>query len=160
MLSEHYFKALINTEETQLSDEEIWDFLVQLKLATEINEPKSLFIPSIINDDNEKDIRDQLKKFKLCDSSLSFHYKFFSSEQPTNLYNILLSKLAGKKQHEIYFEKGYSVKIENMSLGLVAGLCGSLRWATQCVDFLILEYDWNIGGDLFSRHKVLFFFLV
>ena len=157
-MTESCFKELLKEEDSLLSDAEIWDFLVQLQLATEIKEPKSLFIPSLINSGNETFIRDQLKEFIMSDSSLGFHFSFGKCEKTSQLYSILLSKLANKGKG-IYFEKVYCAKIENRPLGLVAGLCGSLKWKESVVDFLLLEYDFDdIKEDFqFARHKFVYF---
>ena len=74
------------------------------------------------------------------------------------MYSILLSKIANKDKG-IYFEKVYCAKIENRPLGLVAGLCGSLKWKESVVDFLLLEYDFDdIKEDFqFARHKFVYF---
>ena len=75
------------------------------------------------------------------------------------LYQEIVSRLKSKKdvyvgkKQVISFQREYSQKIENRSLGVVAGLRGSLNWTINNrptpaeYDFLILEYDSNHDTD-------------
>ena len=167
------FEALVSftKKETQLSGQQIREFLVKLNLATEIKDnDESLYIPSLISSENEGAIKEQLETFKASKDSLGFYYSFQKSDKASQLYNNLLSKLTSKKHFfykmkvpGIYFEQSYSAKIENRSLGLVAGLHGSLKWTDsnsvsstkQKVDFLLLEYDIQDSDMNFATHKVI-----
>ena len=169
-VSERSFQVLVNfqKEESQLSDPEIWDFLIQLHLATPIADPPSLYIPSLIPDVNEKYIKDQLRQFRESDNSVGFHYSFKKCREVSGFYNRILSKLASKeffykmKNPGISFRKAYSEKIENRTLGVVGGLNGTLKWTTdrgsspEILQFLVLEMDCdNFDKNFkFARHKV------
>ena len=166
------FEALLSfqKEETQLSNQQIREFLVELHLATEIKDKEeSLYIPSLIASGNEGFIKDQLEKLKASEDSIGFHYSFQKSDEASQLYSKLLPKLASNelyfykiKDPGIYFAKSYFAKIENRSLGLVAGLRGSLKWTDsmsstkQKVDFLLLEYDIQHRENSFAIHKVIY----
>ena len=175
-VSKSCFKALVRSQNdlTNLTDSEIWNFFVMLNLATEIKElakePHSLYIPSIINDKNEQFIKHKLEEFNNSENSLGFCYSLHKCDKATQLYSILLAKLAdksnifSKKTPGISFERSYSAKIEHRPLGLVAGACGTLKWkhgqsSIQNIDFLVLDYDSNIKDNIFSRQKVVSYFL-
>ena len=174
-MTKRCFKAIVSFKKVdkQLLDEEIWEFLVQLGLATEIKDKdESLYIPSLLASGNENFMNDQLDNFKASEDSLGFHYSFHKSEKVSQLFTSLLPKLASNEQFfykmrdpGIYFERSYSAKIENRSLGLVAGLRGSLKWTDtlsstkQKVDFLLLEYDIKNSDFNFAIKKVVFWFI-
>jgi len=176
LMTERCFKSLVSAQKNdQLSEKEIWDFLVQLELATELKDPHSLYIPSLASSDNEVAIKLELEKFKKSWDSVGFHYSFQKYKKTSHLFNSVLSKLANKKDYfyktknpGISFSKSYASKIEERSLGLVAGLSGSFKWSDsplasiqQTVDFLVLEYDHDNTREEynFARHKGITVFL-
>jgi len=156
------------TKEDQFPNEETWLFLINLGLASSIEDPPSLYIPSLIDDENEVFIRKEMKVFEQDDKVLGFHYHFKRTKKVMGLYADIISKLASKrdvykgKKQVISFKKAFSQKIENRLLGVVAGLRGSLKWTLKNkttpaeYDFLILEYDTDYLADQnfqFARDK-------
>ena len=145
---------------------DIWHFLIAFHLATEIEEPKSLYIPSLIPDFKEGDLRTRLAEIKQSKLTFGFFYSFEKCDEVLGLFNKLLGRLASSKhfykmEHAgIHLQEGFSAKIENRKLGVVAAMAGFSKWFDQDqkdeVEFLVAESDCN-NLDLnkrFGRHKV------
>ena len=50
-----------NADNSGFSNNETWDLLIQLNLATKIMDPLSLYVPALVPDSNEKVLLDQIK---------------------------------------------------------------------------------------------------
>ena len=168
------FKVLLNQGPNQAIDEgvlsigDIWNFLVQFNLATEIKEPESLYIPALIPDENETSLRQRLSRISKSEAARGFYYSFDKCDETFGLFSKLLCQLASKKHFYmvkdpgIMFDKGFSVKIENRQLGIVAAMAGCLKWFDQSqeeadeIEFIVAERDWNHYDPdrRFGRHKV------
>ena len=152
-----------------MSVDQTWEFLKKLKLATEMksaNKP-SLYVPSLIPEKNQIQIIKALEDIKKSPNSLGFYASFPKSDAVTDLYSKLLCRLASneffykERDPGIRFNKSFSAKIENRTLGVVAGTKGSLLWEGEegsgtIVDFILVEIDCdNTKRDLkFARDKV------
>ena len=178
-MSKEVFEALhasANEEgASRLSVDQTWEFLKKLNLATEMksDETPRLYVPSLIPERNEKEIRSAVDEMRRSPDSLGFYASFRKSDSVTDLYSKLLSRLASKefffkeKNPGIRFDLSFAAKIENRSLGIVAGTKGSLTWdggrksKNTIVDFLIVEIDCdNTSKELkFARDKVTQMFL-
>ena len=158
-----------NTENSGFSKEETWDLLIQLNLATEIRDPLSLYVPALVPDSNEKKLINTISDISGSDNSAGFVYSFQKSDSVFGLYSKFLSKLASKehfyrmKNPGISFTNGFSMKIENRRIGIVAAMHGFIKWAvdesTNKVEFVVVEKDVNnVAGELtdvnFARRKV------
>ena len=156
-------------EASRLAISQTWEFLKKLNLATEMesNENPCLYIPSLIPEKNEEKIKTALEKVKKSENSLGFHLSLQKSDRVTDIYSKLLCRLASKeffhkeKNAGIRFDVSFASKIEDRSLGLVAGTKGSLIWRGKedmatVVDFLIVEIDCdNSNKEMkFARNKV------
>ena len=99
--------------------------------------------------------------------SLGFYTSLTKSDTVTDLYSKLLCRLASKeffckeKNPGIRFDTSFAAKIENRSVGIVAGTQGSLTWEGEggsrtTVDFVIVEIDCdNTKKEFkFARDKV------
>ena len=161
------FEALISHgRNAKFDTEDIWHFLIAFHLATEIKEPRSLYIPALIPDFMEARIYARLAEAKKDSLTLGFYYSFEKCDKVFGLFNNLLGELASskhfykKEQPGIHFQTGFSAKIENRKLGDVAAMKGSLRWREEdkidIIEFILVERDCN-HLDLnkrFGRHKV------
>jgi hypothetical protein len=171
IVSKECFDVLMNfsTDDHGFSNNEIWYLLIQLKLATEINEPPSLYIPALISDSNEKTLMNRIKSISGDKRSAGFVFSFQKSDSVTGLHSQIMCQLTTKKHYfgmknlEISFTKGFSMKIENRRIGIVAAMHGFLKWAEddsmKTVEFVIVEKDVNNvsaeSTDMnFARHKV------
>ena len=154
---------------SRLTSNQTWEFLKNLNLATEMegSETPCLYIPSLIPEKNEERIQTALDKIKKSQNSLGFHLSLQKSDRVTDIYSKLLCRLASKeffhreKNPGIRFDVSFASKIEDRSLGLVAGTKGSLIWRGKgdmatVVDFLIVEIDCdNSNKEMkFARNKV------
>jgi hypothetical protein len=175
IVTKECFKVLMNynADDNGFSDEEIWNFLIQFKLATEIMEPHSLYIPALIQDSNEKPLIDSIKSISEDKRSAGFLFSFQKCDDVFGLYDKTLCDLAsgknyyGRQNPGLCFKKGFSMKIENRRIGIVAGMQGSFKWteedSTKTVEFVIVEKDVNMTSaestDLsFARYKVCLVF--
>ena len=134
----------------------------------ENEEKPCLYIPSLIPEKNEERIKNAFEKIKKSPNSLGFHLSLQKSDRMTDIYTNLLCRLASKeffykeKNPGIQFGVSFASKIENRSLGLVAGTKGSLMWEGKgglktAVDFVIVEIDCdNTNKEMkFARNKVI-----
>ena len=173
IVSKEVFEALhasANEEEaSRLSVDQTWEFLKKLNLATEMNsdEKPCLYVPSLIPETNEKEIKRAVDEMRQSQNSLGFYASFRKSDSVADLYSKLLSRLASKefffeeKNPGIRFDLSFAAKIENRRVGIVAGTQGSLTWEGErgsrtTVDFVIVEIDCdNTKKELkFARDKV------
>ena len=173
IVSKEVFEALYSAanEEgaSRLTVNQTWEFLKKLNLATEMKSDKkrSLYVPSLIPEKNEKQIQSAVENMRKSPDSLGFYASLKKSDTVTDLYSKLLSRLASKefffkeKNPGIRFDLSFAAKIENRSLGVVAGTQGSLIWEGEggsktTVDFVIVEIDCdNSKKQLkFARDKV------
>ena len=172
-MSKEVFEALhasANEEgASRLSVDQTWEFLKKLNLATEMNsdEKQCLYVPSLIPETNEKEIKRAVDEMRQSQDSLGFYASFRKSDSVTDLYSKLLCRLASKefffkeKNPGIRLDVSFAAKIENRSLGIVAGTKGSLAWEVQggsrtTVNFLTAEIDCdNTSKEFkFARDKV------
>ena len=172
-MSKEVFEALhasANEEEaSRLSIDQTWEFLKKLNLATEMkcNKTLCLYVPSLIPERNEKEIQRAVDEIRQGKNSLGFYASFRKSDSVTDLYSKLLSRLASneffykEKNPGIRFDLSFAAKIENRSLGMVAGTKGSLTWeggrgSKTTINFLTVEIDCdNTSNELkFARNKV------
>ena len=149
--------------------QDIWHFLIAFHLATEIEEPKSLYIPALIPDFKERQLKTRMEEIRKNKLTLGFFYSFDKCDKVFGLFSKLLSQLASRKhfymtEHPgIHLREGFSAKIENRKLGMVAAMAGILKWSdaeqTDKVEFLVAESDCNNLDEKprFDRHKVLLF---
>ena len=150
----------------QLQVEEIWQLLLNFHLATEIKEPPSLFIPSLIPDTNrdkfigrpgEPGILDKIKKNQ---DTRGIYFSFNKSNKPYFVFNQILSQLISTNQFTTTFKKAFASKIENREVGVVAAMSGRLKWndkGKEVVNFVVTERDHNAydrKDQTFGRHKV------
>ena len=174
IVSKEVFEALhasANEEEaSRLSIDQTWEFLKKLNLATEMksDETLCLYVPSLIPERNEKEIKRALDQIRQSTNSLGFYASFRKSDSVADLYSKLLCRLASKefffkeKNPGIRFDLSFAAKIENRSLGMVAGTKGSLTWEggkgskKSTVNFVTVEIDCdNASKEMkFARHKV------
>ena len=145
---------------------DIWNFLIAFHLATEIEEPKSLYIPSLIPDFKERHLKARMSKISKSKLSHGFYYSFEKCDEVFGLFNKLLGQLVSSKhfykmdQPGIHLQEGFSAKIESRKLGVVAAMAGFLNWfdqdQTDEIEFLVAERDCNHldMNKRFSRHKV------
>ena len=171
IVSENCFNVLMdfNTENSGFSNDETWDLLIQLNLATEIKDPRSLYVPALVADSNEKDLINTIKDISGSENTAGFVYSFLKSDSVFGLYSKFLSKLAtkehfyGMQNPGICFKKSFSMKIEKRKIGIVAAMHGNLKWSvndsTKNVEFVVVEKDVNNNTgestDMnFARHKV------
>ena len=155
---------------SRLTVDQTWEFLKKLNLATEMksrdNKP-CLYVPSLIPEKNEKEIKKAVAEMRRSKNSLGFYASFTKSDSVTDLYSKLLCRLASKeffykeKNPGIRFDLSFAAKIENRKLGIVAGTKGSLAWEGSrgtriTVNFVIAENDCdNTSEELkFARDKV------
>ena len=166
------FKVLFsqnkNRNDTQgkLDMDDIWHFLVAFRLATEIENPKSLYIPALIPDFKESHLKTRMAEISKGKLSRGFYYSFEKCDEVFGLFNKLLGQLASTKhfykmdQPGIDLREGFSAKIESRKLGVVAAMSGFLTWfeqdQTDEIEFLVAERDCNhLDMDKrFGRHKV------
>ena len=172
-MTREVFKALhasANEEEaSRLSVDQTWEFLKKLNLASEMKRDKKacLYVPSLIPEKNEKQIKRAVEDMRKSPDSLGFYTSLTKSDTVTDLYSNLLCRLASKeffckeKNPGIRFDLSFAAKIENRSVGIVAGTQGSLNWEGEggsrtTVDFVIVEMDCdNTKKELkFARDKV------
>ena len=173
IVSREAFEALHTAsnedEASRLTVDQSWEFLKKLNLATEMksNKKPCLYVPSLIPERNEKEIRRAVENMRKIPDSLGFYASFRKSDSVTDLYSKLLSRLASRefffeeKNPGIQFDLSFAAKIENRSLGIVAGTKGSLTWdggrgSKTTVDFVTVEIDCNnTTKELkFARDKV------
>ena len=174
IVSREVFEALHSAanegEASMLSIDQTWEFLKRLNLATEMqtNKKPCLYVPSLIPERNEKEIKRAVNEMRQSENTLGFYASFTKSDSVTDLYTKLLCRLASKeffykeKNPGIRFDLSFAAKIENRSLGVVAGTKGSLTWEKAggskrtTVDFLTIEIDCdNARKELkFARDKV------
>ena len=164
------FEALVTksrNSQSKFDAEDIWHFLIAFNLASEIKQPRSLYIPVLIPDGMKDRLNARLVRAKKNKLTRGYYYCFEKCDKVFGLFNKLLVELASRKrfykeeQPGIDFRAGFSVKIENRKLGDVAAMEGSLRWheddQTDIVEFFLVERDCN-RLDLdnpFGRHKVV-----
>ena len=163
------FEALINksrNSQSKFGIDDIWHFLVAFNLATEIKQPRSLYIPTLIPDIMEKRIKERLALAKRAKLTRCYYYCFEKSDKVFGLFNKLLGGLASREhfykeeQPGIQLREGFSAKIENRKLGEVAAMAGSLKWhednQTDTIEFFVVERDCNhlVLDKRFGRHKV------
>ena len=166
------FDSLVKN--TYLNKEEIHDLLVKFNLATVIDpdehildeEKNRLFIPSLISNENEEEMKDKFEVLKKRENCMGFYFSIQKHDRTSQLFSHFLSKLATttdlyKENPGIHFDVAFSAKIEQRTLGLVGGLEGTLKWSKSLKDrddikFLILEFDNDIRKSefTFAKHKV------
>ena len=174
IVSREVFEALHAAADEEgasmLSIDQTWEFLKKLNLATEMKSDKKpcLYVPSLIPERNEKEIKRAVNEMRQSENTLGFYASFTKSDSVIDLYSKLLCRLASKefffkeKNPGIRFDLSFAAKIENRSLGIVAGTKGSLTWdggrgsKRTTVDFLCVEIDCdNTSEELkFARDKV------
>ena len=180
IVSREVFEALHSAanegEASMLSIDQTWEFLKRLNLATEMktdHKKPCLYVPSLIPARNEKEIKRAVNEMRQSKNTLGFYASFTKSDSVTDLYSKLLCRLASKeffykeRTPRIRFDLSFAAKIENRSLGVVAGTKGSLTWdggrgpKRTTVDFLCLEIDCNNASKelKFARDKVIQMFL-
>ena len=159
------FEALVS-HNSKFDTEDLWQFLIAFHLATEIEQPRSLYIPALIPDFMEARIKAELADAKKDKLTLGFYYCFEKCDKVFGLFNKLLGELASsehfykEEQPGIHLQAGFSAKIENRKLGDVAAMVGSLRWheedQTDIIEFFLVERDCNHldVNKRFGRHKV------
>ena len=126
-----------------------------------------LYVPSLIPEKNERQIKRAVEDMRKSPDSLGFYTSLTKSDTVTDLYSKLLSRLASKeffykeKNPGIRFDLSFAAKIENRSLGIVAGTQGSLSWergrgSRTTVNFVIVEMDCDFTKQelKFARDKV------
>ena len=155
-----------NSTQGKLDMDDIWHFLVAFRLATEIENPKSLYIPALIPDFKERHLKTRMAEISKGKLSRGFYYSFEKCDEVFGLFNKLLGQLASTKhfykmdQPGIDLREGFSAKIESRKLGVVAAMSGFLTWfeqdQTDEIEFLVAERDCNhLDMDKrFGRHKV------
>ena len=174
VMSREVFEALYadakEDKASMLTSDQTWEFLKKLNLATEMegDENTCLYVPSLIPEKNEGKIKKAFERMKKSTHSLAFHLSLQKSDTVTDIFSKLLCRLSSKdffyqeKNPGIRIDTSFAAKIENRSLGIVAGTKGSLIWEGNegirtTVDFLIVEMDCdNTNKELkFARNKVI-----
>ena len=155
-----------NDIQGRLDMDDIWHFLIAFRLATEIENPESLYIPALIPDFKERHLKARLTEMSKSKLSRGFYYSFEKCDEVFGLFNKLLGQLASSKHFYkmekpgIYLQEGFSAKIESRKLGTVAAMAGFLNWFDQGqmdeIEFLVAERDCNHldMNQRFARHKV------
>ena len=150
----------------KLDMDDIWQFLIAFRLATEIENPNSLYIPALIPDFKETHLKTRMSEISKSELSRGFYYSFEKCDEVFGLFNKLLGELASSKhfykmdQPGIHLQEGFSAKIESRKLGVVAAMAGFLNWfdqdQTDEIEFLVAERDCNHldMNQRFARHKV------
>ena len=175
IVSREVFEALYTAakedEATRLTLYQTWEFLKKLNIATEMENRSDtsprLYIPSLIPDKNRKAIKRAVAEMRKSEHSLGFYISLSKSDSVSDLFSKFLCRLATKeffyndKNPGIQFDKSFAAKIENRSLGIVAGTKGYLTWVGRggsqtVVDFVVVEMDCdNTDQQLkFARDKV------
>lgn len=151
-----------------LSMDDIWNFLIAFKLASRIEEPRSLYIPALIPDLKEEHLNRKFQDTSRDEASRGFYYSFAKCDKVFGLFSRLLCQLASKtyfyktEDPGITFSESFSAKIENRKLGIVAAMAGRLQYfdqdqdQTDKIEFIVAEKDCNdVGADRrFGTHKV------
>ena len=155
-----------NDTQGKLDIDDIWHFLIAFRLATEIENPISLYIPALIPDFKERHLKTRMSEISKSNMTLGFYYSFEKCDEVFGLFNKLLGQLASSKhfykmdQPGIHLQEGFSAKIESRKLGVVAAMAGFLNWFDQDqmdeIEFLVAERDCNHldMNKRFGRHKV------
>ena len=155
-----------NDTQGKLDIDDIWHFLIAFRLATEIENPTSLYIPALIPDFKERHLKTRMSEISKSNLTLGFYYSFEKCDEVFGLFNKLLGQLASSKhfykmdQPGIHLQEGFSAKIESRKLGVVAAMAGFLNWFDQDqmdeIEFLVAERDCNHLDEnkRFGRHKV------
>ena len=92
------FEALVS-HNSKFDTEEVWHFLIAFHLATEIKQPRSLYIPALIPDFMEARINARLADAKKDKSTLGFYYCFDKCDKVFGLFNKLLGGISFQQTH-------------------------------------------------------------
>ena len=142
------FQSIIKAEDQPFSQNEIWHFLIQLNLASDLDD--CLFIPCLITDSMEEKVKVKEQKLSKCREAITVQYMFDHNSQSIGKYHQVISLFS---KHFVWGEKGgeicfaFSQKIEQRRLGIVGGVQGVLTWLNEGVqdpdeiEFQILEYE-------------------
>ena len=82
IVTEDCFRLLFNQSQNKspsmgaLSMDDIWNFLIAFKLASRIEEPRSLYIPALIPDLKEAHLKQKLHDTSRDEASRGFYYSF------------------------------------------------------------------------------------
>ena len=137
--------------EQAFSEDQVWDFLIQLKLACPMDkERRQILVPSLITDGMEKVVKAKEKELEGSEACLVVQYNFDKDKESVGMYNKFLrslteSMMSREKGGEIHMS--YSQKVEMKKLGNVAAVQGVLRWSTNNIqkpeefEFLLAEYE-------------------
>jgi len=147
---------LNNVEQDTLTfnAEQIWNFLIQLKIACRLDE-NQIFLPCLISEKWEEHIRKEEENMTKESNSMCVEYSMDISKQGIGMFYDILSNLAKffmfQRNGEII--QAFSQKIKKRKLGNVGGIHGRLRWTERDIrnpesfSFLLLEYDTDFNND-------------
>ena len=147
------------------SEDDIKFFLVNLGLATPTKtlDGKSLFfVPSLINNANECNMRDHIQTVKNDQNTLKIVFMVPKNSKKSQLFQSIVPQLASEKNEfmkgGIDFEQAFGQKIENSKTGEVAALRGRLRWTftfdPEDFEFTLVDLETNMTRMFHSSHKV------
>ena len=141
--------------------QEIWNFLIQLNLACNLDDrvdrdDGQIFVPSLISDKMEKDIRDIEREMKQDNQTICVQYMSDINKDSNYMFYKLLSNFTkyfiwGQKGGD--FDLAFCQKIENRSIGMVGAIYGRLKWVEEDIQnpenykFLIAEYEDDFSQD-------------
>jgi len=126
----------MDTQDLHLSNEEIWDFIINFGLAKNVktedaNNP-AMFIPCLIGDNMRKEMKQVIEDVNLNPEALCLQYSFNKTWESLGAYQEVVSFL-----HSHFFLKGdgcqgaFSQKIENRTIGLTNALHGKVKWTEK-----------------------------
>ena len=143
------FESLLKADNQVFSETEVWHFLIQLNLASDLGD--CLLLPCLITDSMAEKVRSKERELSKRPEAVTFQYLFdHNSHSSIGKYNETISLFT---KHFVLGEKGgnissaFSQKIEQRQLGIVGGVQGVLTWLNEGVqdpdelEFQILEYE-------------------
>ena len=157
---ETFEKIFSQSEEVKFSAQQVWQFLIQLGLAILIEgksgEPRIL-VPSLISDKTQETM---LKRAERREDTISFQYIFEWNYKSLSSFHDLVETFT-----RLFFKEGgggeisqcFSQKIENKTLGCVAGVYGkfTVPHTSEKMEFTLLQYDEGEKSNSFKSMQRL-----
>jgi GTPase SAR1 family protein len=173
LLSFNDFRTIYNSgPEQAFSEEQLWNFLLQLELGCSIGESemeKQILVPSLIDDSMEDEFKKTGMELEGHEACVSIQYNFDKTGETFAMFMKFLKifaeeMLLGNKGGEIL--TSYSQKVEERKLGNVTGVRGVMKWHTDIAnirepeefEFLLTEYEINLpspqkNSEFYAIHR-------
>ena len=156
-ISYEVFSEVYKESEKSITARDAWMFMKELGLAFPIEvsaekckeKDETVMVPCLIKDEMGQKVKKQTQKLESSDTSLCLTYEFNRNRSTLCVYYKLLKEFS-----KTFFSNGggdfhvaFSQKIEERRLGTVAGIQGTLRWTTKCIqepdhyNFQLLEHE-------------------